>query len=75
MNPSVIVANVAVAREACGCSKCLGGYPIGTRTLAVGGNYALPGPHPDIPERPSSCVAGVVLDHYLRLMRAAEASE
>lgn len=47
-----------VARAACGCYQCQGGYPIGESTIAV-----KPGPDE---VRPTSCLAAVMLAELLR---------
>lgn len=49
---------VAYARELCGCWSCWGGHEIGPRTLgmAIGAQRS---------ERPSSCLAAVILADLL----------
>lgn len=48
---------VSEARELCGCTQCQGGYEIGARTLGLHRG----------PQRPSSCVAAVILERMLRV--------
>ncbi len=50
----VAVDAVTMARRACGCVGCLGGYPIGAHTLTMPGGV-------DVLQRPTTCVAGAVL--------------
>lgn len=53
------------ARRICQCLGCWGGYAIGARTIAIGMTDATTPPQEF--ERPSSCLAGVLLEAMLRL--------
>lgn len=50
--------SVEAAREACGCSQCLGGFGIGARTIAAPADG-----------RASSCLAAVLLEEIFERRR------